>query len=161
MTAKKNEGVKIGTIFTIVSFFCTFTLVVPMISVMPAILWEYVISQLFPEFLYATNCILSLFTFSALFLVAIVSTRKSIRNLAKNVQKVSTQKITTTMLIFYVLVHPIGYYLLLWSLGFPIDALNSMVSVGSFPFSSLAFVSIGFLIDWYSKKVQKEYVVTQ
>ena len=157
MNENKNIGLKIGAVFSIVSFLLTFTIAVPMFSVMPAIFSENWIREIFPGISYAQGCIINLWIFVILFLVVLFLIKKNIKKGVHQKKQTNALKITLTMSVFYFLVHPIGYYIFMWFSGFPIDALNAMMSIGSFPFTSLSFVIIGFFMDWYRVNKKQKY----
>ncbi len=153
MKNTKKTGLKTGTIFSIVSFLLTFTIAIPMFTVMPAIFTDTLILELFPEISYSQSCKISLLVFVMLLLVTLILTKRNIKKSVEQNQQTNALKITFTMLILYFIMHPIGYYIVMWFSGFPVDALNAMMSLYSFPFISLLFVLIGFLMDWYRNKL--------
>lgn len=158
MKTEKKLGLKIGAIFSIVSFLFTFTIAIPMFSVFPG---EFVIQAFYDilnvpngDMTYGTAGFAALFVFALLFIVALFFTLKIVRNLAKDKQNLKTSEIIVMMLVFYLIIHNLGYLILRAIDGFPIDALNVMGGIISFPFSSVLFVLIGLLIDWYWKKTE-------
>ncbi|KMQ70469.1 hypothetical protein [Chryseobacterium koreense] len=153
MKTTKYLALKTGAVFSVLSLIFTFTIVVPMFSIMHALFLEQAFQLIFPEMNYANGGKITLLFFSVLFVITLVLLTKRIKTLVWKHQNIRLGESILVMLIFYAIVHPIGYYLLLWLQGFPVDALNSIMSVISFLFSSFAFVILGFVIDWYWKKL--------
>ncbi|WP_447951387.1 hypothetical protein [Chryseobacterium koreense] len=153
MKTTKNIALKTGAVFSVLSLLFTFTIVVPMFSIMHALFLQQAIEMIFPEMDYATGTQIMFLFFGALFLIILFLLMKRIKTLAGKNQNIRLGESILIMFIFYIIIHPLGYYLLLWLQGFPVDALNAIMSVASFLFSSLPFVLLGFMMDWYWKKL--------
>ncbi len=158
MKDDKNLGLKIGAIFSIVSFLFTFTIAIPMFSVFPSAFLEQAISSVFPSLTNVDTGIITILVLAVLFLSALVFILKRVEKSVNENRKLKTSEIIVVMLIFYIIIHNLGYYTLLGISGFPIDALNTLLAIASFPFSSVLFVLIGFMMDWYWKKTAKTNV---
>ena len=152
----KNLGLKIGAICSIVSFLFTFTIAIPMFSVFPSLFLEQAISNILPNLPSNYSGIATILVLSVLFLVALLFTLKRVKKSAQENRKLKGSEIIIMMLIFYLIVHNLGYYIFLGLNNFPVDALNAIYSAITFPFSSLSFILLGFLIDWYWKKTGSE-----
>lgn len=149
----KTLGLRIGAIFCVVSFLFTFTIGIPMFSVFPSEFLNQAVSGVFPSLSHEASSIITIVLLFILFAVAIFFTLKIIKNLANEREKLKVSETVVIMSIFYFIIHNLGYYFLLGISGFPIDALNTLMAVVSFPFSSLLFLAIGYLMDWYWKRV--------
>ncbi len=152
MKNSKNFGLTIGAIFSIVSFLFTFTIAIPMFSVFPSEFLNQGISAIFPNLPHSSVGMITISILLIIFLVALVFTLKKAKKSAEEKRKLKASEIIIIMLVFYLIVHNLGYYILLGIANFPIDALNTLMGVVSFPFSSVSFVLIGLLIDWYWKR---------
>lgn len=119
--------------------------------VMSTLIVESLISKVLPDISYVNNYKISIIIFILFFILILIITMVSIKKLAIKGYKMSFKRIVFTMILFSFFLHPLGYYLVLWIYGFPIDALNTMNSIVSFPIISLSFILIGFLMDWYWK----------
>lgn len=148
----KNLGLKVGAIFSVVSFLFTFTIAIPMISVFPSELLGQGISLIFSSSSFKTIGITTLSFLAVLLIALLMFTFKKVKKSAEENRKLKISEIVIIMVIFYLVVHNLGYYIVLAANNFPIDALNTIMSVISFPFSSLSFVLLGFLMDWNWKK---------
>lgn len=148
MKNKKHPGLFIGTIFSLLSILLTFTLVVPMFSVLPGFFIQDFLSKVFPYLVYENNGMLVLIALLVIFSLAMhLALRR--KNLWKDkVPKNRRIEIGIIMLVFYFIVHPLGFYLF-WGfcLNFKSDAQIIFDSVFSFPISSLSFLLIGYCLD--------------
>lgn len=149
-------GLKTGAIFSIFSLLSAFTIAIPMFSVFPSIYLHQAISYIFPKLSFVYVEIATFFILTVLFVLVIVFTFIKVRKCANEYRRLKLWEVLVMMLVFYVIVHNLGYYIVLAISNFPIDALNSIMAVVSFPFSGLFFVLLGFLMDWYWKKWQKK-----
>lgn len=147
---KKHIGLKTGIVFSIISLLCAFTLFIPVYTVFPALFLEQFITDTFGT-TYQNGSKITLLILVLLFIVALYITMRIIKNRAAKGSAISIKETTVVMLVLWLIVHSLGYYLLLWYEGFPLDALNAMMSVASFPFTSLSFATIGLLMDSYWK----------
>lgn len=155
MKNNKNSGLRIGIIFSIVSFLLTFTMFVPMFSVFPAELFGQAVSSAFGSLTHRLSGFITTLILAAIFALVLVLILKRVKKKARRNKKLKTQEIIVSMLIFYVVVHNLGYYIFLALNNFPIDALNTLLGIISFPFTSLLFIPFGFLMDWSWKKANR------
>jgi len=81
---------------------------------------------------------------------------KKLKKIAETNHKLGIMNVICMMVLFYFIVHNLGYILLLAFNGFPIDALNALYSIISFPFSSISFVILGFFMDKQWDKYQNK-----
>ncbi|MNK00650.1 hypothetical protein D3C87_184390 [compost metagenome] len=155
----KNLGLKIGAVFTVISFLLTFTLAIPLASIIPALFIEQKLSDIFSNLTYPKIGLMMIFLLSLLFLLILVLVFGNVKRRAKQKMSLHAGNLMLTMCVFYLIVHSLGYYLF-WGiyLHFKTDAQLAFNSVYSFPFSSLSFLLIGFLLDWYSKKLRTKYL---
>lgn len=153
MKNSKNLGLKIGAIFSIVSFLFTFTIAIPMFSVFPGAFLEDALYSILPDQPHHYYGIATILILVVLFLVALLFTLKRVKKSAQENRKLKRSEIIIIMLIFYLIVHNLGYYIFMGMNNFPLDALNTLMGVITFPFSSLSFILLGLLIDWYWGKI--------
>lgn len=155
MKNNKNLGLKIGGIFSIVSFLFSLTMVIPMFTVYPSVFLEQRIYSVYPNLTNLNSGFIKILFFVILFLLALFFTLKRIEKSVNENRKLKTPEIIVLMLIFYLIVHNLGYYIFLGINSFPSDALNMLSAIITFPFSSISFVLIGLMMDWYWKKTEK------
>lgn len=155
MRTDKNLGFKIGGIFSLVSFLFAFTLVIPMYTIFPSVILDQAINTISPTITSLGSGMITILILVILLLLALIFTLKRVEKSINKDRKHKTTEIIILMFIFYFIVHNLGYYLFLGINSFPIDALNMIYAAITFPFSSLSFVIIGFMIDWYRKKTEK------
>lgn len=156
MKNDKNLGLKIGAIFSIISLLLTITVAVPMFSVFPSEFLNMGISGIFPSLSHENTGIITILILSAIFASSLIFTLRKVKKSAEEKRSFNASGVVVVMLVFYLIVHNLGYYILLGISNFPIDALNTIMGVVSFPFSSLSFVLLGLLMDWYWKKTALE-----
>lgn len=150
MVNKKHTGLLIGIIFSIVSFLLTFTFVVPIYTTLPGSFLEQGLSSIFPTQPFPIIGMLTISILSILFILVILLSLQRAKVQANKGKTASTVDIILMMLIIYCLVHPLAFYLHLGiALDFHLDAQYLFNAVYIFPFSSLSFVIIGFLMDYY------------
>jgi len=148
-----RRGLYIAGIFTCIALLLTATFVVPMIAVMPGILFEEIASKFIVGDPYSnvgkmTIALLSLSL--AAFLILMTYWMKCTISISGDL---SSRQIVIALLLFFFIVHPLGYYIY-WGVGlnFRSDGQLIFAAVGTYPFTCLAFVPIGLLIDLLRKK---------
>lgn len=151
MKSKKHTALKIGAIFSGISLLLTLTFFVPMYCILPAYFLDVFVTDVF-SLSNKTGGKVTTLILGILFLSALYIAMRIVKIRAEKGEEMTKKEIIVIMLIIFAIVHPLGYYLLLWATNFPIDALVAMMSIFSFPVTSLSFVVIGFLMDWYWKK---------
>lgn len=142
---EQYKGTVIGLLFTIGSFFATWSIVVPIVSVFPAsALFFFIFRNKSADFL-LSNSIVAL---SIIFILTVLFYFWRIYTDVKKHYFITTRSISIFLLIQFFIVHPIGYfYYLSNDLNSASDAQAIFGVVESFPISSLAFVLLGVLID--------------
>lgn len=145
----KNNGLIVGTIFTVCSFLLTFTFVVPIISVLPGVFFETISKAIVSNDPYSNVGKLTILLLTVLLLLAIILTIVYTRKRTPANETLSKGRLTLIMFAFYFIVHPLGFYIY-WglNLNFRSDGQLIFAAVDSFPISSFAFVLLGLLIDW-------------
>lgn len=153
----KYKEIYIGAIFTLVSFISTFSIFIPMYTVMPAALLEQAISNIFPLLTVAQIGAFMTFLLFFMLVVIILGMFYRIRKLSKKQERQSALEIIGFMLIIWLIAHSFGFYLF-WGIvqGFQTDALYLISSVYSFPFLSFFFIFLGYLMFMYQKKCQND-----
>ena len=143
----------LGTILTIFSLVSIYTLIIPVISVIPGALIEWISRLFITNTPYSnvgilTICILSLLLVStiALFMIRIYRNKK-------NNKGTSITSILNVLLIEYFIIHALGFYLY-WGLvlDFRSDGQLIFAAVDSFKYSSFGFIPLGILIDIVKNK---------
>ena len=150
MKNNKHLGFVIGGIFSLISILLTFTFAVPMLSVLPGFFLQDLISDLFPNLTYEESGKVTTAVLLIVFCLAIFFAFRRVNTWKDKTAKNRKIELVIIMLIVYLLVHPLGFYTY-WALylNFKSDAQIIFDSLVSFPFSSLSFVLIGPLVDYY------------
>lgn len=145
----KFTGFKVGIIFTVCSFILTFTFIIPIFSVLPGVIFETISSNLVSNEPYSNVGKLTILLLSIITFGYIIFSIFYIKKLIAVNQIITEEKIATVMFIFYLFVHPFGFYIY-WGyvMDFRGDGQLIFAAISSFPFSSLSFVFFGLLIDW-------------
>lgn len=145
---QRYNGIAIGAIFMLASLLFTFTLVVPMLSVIPGAFLESIMASIVDNEPYsnvgkATILVLSSMLIISMIFVLVISRQMVFRN----------SHIIAIMSFEYFILHPLGFYIY-WAsfLDFRNDGQLIFGAVSSFPMSSLSFVVLGLLIDLIKKK---------
>jgi len=144
----RTLGLKIGAVFSIISFLLTFTFIIPILSVLPGCLVELIASKLVNNTPYSNVGKLTILIFVVILLTFIVAIIFATKILAEKKLKLRKFEVILAMFIFYFIIHPLGFYIY-WGifLHFVRDGQLIFSAVTSFPYSSLAFILLGFLID--------------
>ena len=153
MTATKNySGLSVGLIFAIASLLLTATYVIPVISVLPGVLVEFVLNRIFSISQNSQVGRLTILILSILLVLVLAFSLLNIWRTAKS-GSVSKGRIVIIMCTCFFLVHSLGFYCY-WGLNldFRSDGQLLLGAVNSFPISSFAFVLIGLLIDIIKNK---------
>ncbi|WP_262151914.1 hypothetical protein [Chryseobacterium foetidum] len=145
---RKYFAFRIGIIFTTMSLLLTLTFVVPIFSVLHATPVEILACGLVDNNPYSNVGKLAIFILATILLLFLFVIFKVIKNEAKRHSDKSGFEILVMMLIFYFIVHPLGFYLY-WGafLNFENDGQLIFSVVDSFPYSSLSFMVFGLFID--------------
>lgn len=156
MKSNKHLGLKIGAIFSLVSILLTFTLAVPMFSVLPGFFLEQGLFQFLPSWSSEDLAILVIAILFLFALLALYFSFKWIKGKVLKNQNLKSLEIVIIMIGFYFIIHPLGFYIF-WGLylDFENDAQLIFNSVMSFPFSSITFILLGFLLDRYILKLKQ------
>ena len=147
--SKAKSGLIIGAIFTIASLLLTATFVVPIISVLPGMLFETIAQNCINNDPYSNVGKLTILLLTITFILILILCLLSIRSKTKKGEDVSNKRIIAIFLLTYFIVHSLGFYIF-WgvSSGFRSDGQLIFGAVISHPISSFAFVFIGLLIDF-------------
>lgn len=153
MKDNKHLGFIIGGIFSLISILLTFTFVIPMFSVFLGFYLQELISKVFSNITYEDSGKITTVVLLIVFCLALFFAFRR-ANFRENKSK--KIELIVIMLIIFLIVHPLGFYLY-WGfyLNFKSDAQIIFDAVVSFPFSSLSFVFIGILLDYYYKTIIK------
>jgi hypothetical protein len=149
MTDNKNaSGSIIGIIFTVGSLLLTLTFIVPIISVLPGILFEKISVSIISSENYSNVGRLTILLLTLSLIITLGLFLINIWKKAKAGIKISKSRVILVMAVCYLLVHPLGFYIY-WGvvLDYRSDGQLIFGAVSSFPFSSFAFLIIGILID--------------
>lgn len=148
--SEKNLATKMGAFCTLLSILLSCTLFIPIITItFIAFLVEILVSMFGNQ----REGMMALLFLTVIFITALLIAFTGVRNLAKKGLRITKKEIFLMMFIFYWIIHPLGFYIY-WAVftNFSNDGQIILGAIFSFPFSSLAFVAIGFLIDMVIKK---------
>ncbi len=151
--AKSNSGLVIGAVFTAVSLLLTLTFFVPIISVLPGLIFETIAKNIVNNNPYSNVGKLTILLLSIIFIAALVFSLIWIRKTVIKQGQISKGNIIVIMLIMYFIIHSLGFYIY-WglALNFRSDGQLIFAAVVSVPISSFAFIFIGLLIDKVKNK---------
>ncbi len=150
------KATKIGAIFTAVCLLLTLTFVVPVFSIIPGAFIESMVKLFVDNNPYSNVGMLSTILLGIIFIATLVVVLIKIKRASNRIDptsaekevSISTKGIILIMLLFYLIVHPLGFYLYWWSaLDFRSDGQLIMEAIRTYPISSLSFIVIGYLID--------------
>jgi len=144
---KQFQGIVIGALFTLASLLLTITLIVPIITMIPATYIEYLSSILVNDDSNNKVGHMTIGILSILFIINIVIALVYVRKQSKK-NMLSKMDIIYIMIISWFIVHPLAFYIY-WGvkLGFRGDGQLIFGVFYTFPFSSFWFVIMGVLID--------------
>jgi hypothetical protein len=151
--SKTNRGLTIGALFTAGSLLLTATFVVPMISVLPGMLFEAIAENCINNDPYSNVGKLTILLLVIAFLMTLILSLLSIKNKASKGEEISNGRIIGILSLMYFLVHSLGFYIY-WGvfLDFRSDGQLIFGAIISYPISSFIFVFIGLLIDLVKNK---------
>jgi hypothetical protein len=154
ITFKNNHlGLKIGIIFSLISFALTFTFLIPIFSVIPGSLIELISSYFVDKNSYSNVGKLTILILSGILILYLTIVLALIKNIAKKKSELKKSEIILMMFIFYFIVHPLGFYIY-WAmfLNFANDGQLIFGAVTSFPYSSITFIILGIIMDFTWKQ---------
>lgn len=154
---KQNLGLKIGIVFSVISFLMTFTFLVPIFSVIPgSFLIELITSVFINENVDNNIGKIVLIILSTIMIIFLLLVLKGIKKIASKQLLLNKTEIILIMIFFYFIIHPLGFYIY-WALflNFVGDGQIIFEAATSFPYSSISFILLGILIDLVWKK---EYI---
>ncbi|MGV6861376.1 MAG: hypothetical protein ACWA41_06365 [Putridiphycobacter sp.] len=148
----KYNGTILGGIFTVGSFLLTFTFFVPILSILPGVLVEYIVSKLINNSPYSNVGKWTIIILFAILLMTIIFIFNEIRK-----KQLSNKDIISIMVLEYFIFHSLGFYLY-WAIALNFKGDGQLVfgAISSFPLSSLGFVMLGVLIDLFKVKSENE-----
>lgn len=159
--AKSNSGLTIGAIFTVGSLFLTVTYVVPIISVLPGVIFETISKKLVSNEPYSNVGKLTILLLTIIFLLTLFLCLIWIRNTVAKEGQISKRRIIAVMLLMFFIVHSLGFYIY-WgiALHFRSDGQLIFASIVSFPISSFMFIIIGQLVDTVKNRSLTHFIRT-
>jgi hypothetical protein len=141
----KRKGLIIGIMFTLGSLLCLLIPFLPMLSIIPGAI---VVGPFIPGESSKDN--VGAFSGGLIFIL-IITLFLSLNWISKKTfkdKKVSAGQISALMFLFFLIVHPLGFYIYRSAAyGNISDSLMIFSVYNSFPFSSFSFILIGLLID--------------
>lgn len=161
MTDTKNySGLLVGTIFTIISLLLTITFIVPIISILPGVLFESISKALVSNEPYSKVGKLTILFLAMTLLFALIMLFLDVKRKILSYGSVTRKRIAMWMFIFYFLVHSLGFYIY-WGLELDFRSDGQLIfgAVKSFPASSFAFLLIGLLIDLAKNRAANTSIV--
>ena len=146
--SKSNSGLIIGALFTVGSLLLTATFVVPIISVLPGMLFETIAENCINNEPYSNVGKLTILLLTITFLLTLVLCLISIKSKTRKGEEISKGRIIAILSLMYFLVHSLGFYIY-WGafLDFRSDGQLIFSAIISYPISSFMFVFLGLLID--------------
>ena len=155
---KQNIGLKVGLIFSVISFLLTFTFLVPIFSVVPGSLLTETLVSIFVSDNSNKNIGISTLTIlSGITICYILIILKAVKNIAYKQLLLNKTEIILMMIFFYFIIHPLCFYIY-WALflNFRGDGQIIFGAVTSFPYSSISFIPLGLLIDFVWRNEYKK-----
>jgi DMSO/TMAO reductase YedYZ heme-binding membrane subunit len=146
--SKNSSGLIIGAIFTLGSLLLTATFIVPIISVLPGMLFEKIAESCINNDPYSNVGKLTILLLTVTFFLTLILCLLSIKNKTGRNEEISNGRIIAIFSLIYFIVHSLGFYIY-WgvSLDFRSDGQLIFGAVISYPISSFVFIFIGLLID--------------
>lgn len=148
------SATKIGSIFGIISFFLTFTIVIPMFSILPAVILEYVAELFLGDSWMLKGMSISIVLFLFLIAISLYFFRKFVIH-----YKTNRNDWRDNLIIYFILlsliIHPLFFYLSFaptWN-GLR-DGQVIMQTFKTFPISSLSLIAVGMIIDFLLAKTK-------
>jgi hypothetical protein len=138
----------IGIVFTFSSLLLTLTFFVPIISVVPGVIVEFLVARFADNKPYSNVGKVTIFLLRVIFIIALSIVLFKIRRTALREGRISKTKIAIVMTVMYFIVHTLGFYIY-WGLALDYrgDGQIIFAAVDSFPISSWTFILIGLAID--------------
>jgi len=151
--SKTNSGLIIGALFTVGSLLLTATFVMPIISVLPGMLFETIAENCINNDPYSNVGKLTILLLIITFLLTLILCLISIKSKTSKGEEISKGRIIAILSLMYFLVHSLGFYIY-WGalLDFRSDGQLIFGAIISYPISSFMFVFIGLLIDLVKNK---------
>lgn len=153
MTLNKTyNGTLIGAIYTIISFALSFTILIPVFSIIPGAKIESIIASIIKYDSYSIVGKATTWTLFILFIASMAIISFIIRKTTKT-NNLSNEAVFVVMAMQYFIIHALGFYLY-WGivLDYRSDGQIAFASVSSFPISSFGFIIIGLIIDLAKSK---------
>lgn len=141
------NGTIIGAIFSASSLLLTWTFIVPLVSILPGLVVESIMSSIIDNEPYSNVGKATLIALISIFVVSIVLILIKARK-----RPISNRQMFVIMAGEFFLVHSVGFYIYWATLNFRGDGQLIFGVLASFPASSFVFVALGFLIDWVKVK---------
>ncbi|GAE65413.1 hypothetical protein H3Z85_04465 [Chryseobacterium indologenes] len=149
----RNSGLKIGATFSLLSFLLTFTYLVPVFTVIPGSIIELIAENFVNKNPYSNVGKVTILIFVLILIIFLLLVLTGIKNMANKGIHLTWVEVVIEMLIFYFIIHPLGFYIY-WGLflDFRSDGQLIFSAITSFPYSSIGFIIFGILIDQVWKK---------
>ncbi|PIF47179.1 hypothetical protein CLU96_4228 [Chryseobacterium sp. 52] len=148
--SKKHLSTKVGALCSAISLVMTLTGFIPVLTIVPVAFLAELLVSMFGDQREGMKAFILL---AVIFLTAVLVMFTAVKNLTQKGLTITKKEILMIMFIFYWIVHPLGFYIY-WAAftNFSNDGQIILGAIFSFPFSSLSFVAIGFLMDIIIKK---------
>jgi hypothetical protein len=152
----KNIGTITGLLFSFFSFIATWTIVIPILSIIPAAFIEGLLADILGRNPYSKVGVATIISLFLLTIIISMMLLKFISKKTKQQEQIGGLYMFTFLLIFFFLIHPLFLYLY-WAteLNFRNDGQLIFSAVITFPFSSCMFLPIGLLLDKYISRQKK------
>jgi hypothetical protein len=154
---KPHNGLTIGAIFTLCSLLLTFTFFIPIISVLPGVVFETISKAIISNTPYSNVGKLTILFLTVAIFLTIILSLWHIKKQTIEHHSLPKVKVVGIMTVFYFIVHPLGFYIYCGlKLNFRNDGQLIFAAVDSFPISSFSFVFFGLLLDWARNTAAKK-----
>lgn len=142
------NGLKVGCIFTVVSMLLTITIIIPGFSMILGFVAEQIVSMFVDNEPYSNVGRTTIIVMSVIFAIMLIATIYYVRKLTINDREVTKVKIALIMAMFYLIVHPLFFYIY-WAtkMDYGSDGQIAFSVISTFPISSVWFFILGLIID--------------
>lgn len=143
----RNNGLIIGAFFTVGSLILTITFIVPILTIVPGAIVEYILASFIDNEPYSNVGKATLFFWSLIFVISLFVISRIVKR-----RIISNSYVITIMVFEYFIIHTLGFYIY-WAsiLNFRSDGQLIFTAVASFPYSSIVFLLVGLVIDIIKK----------
>ncbi len=148
----KRKGLVIGALFTGISLMLVATIIVPAIVVLPGYPVEKLVGSVFKDLTDPHLQLLTIGLLTGILLLILIPGLLFIRSSTPVNEPIYGGKIVLLLLLTCFVIHPLVFYIFSYTKAWNrSDGQYLMASLVTVPFSSFAFVIIGFFVDVMKK----------